>query len=53
MVDDEAEQAEYYAQTLEQAGTITAVISEPLRVMPALVEFMPDLILMDMYMPGL
>jgi diguanylate cyclase (GGDEF)-like protein len=52
VVEDEAEQAQYYAQTLEQAGMTTVVITEPLQVMRALVEFMPDLILMDMYMPG-
>jgi diguanylate cyclase (GGDEF)-like protein len=51
IVDDDVEQARYYAQTLEKAGMTTAVISEPLRVMHALVDFMPDMILMDMYMP--
>lgn len=51
IIDDEADEARYYAQMLEQAGMTTAVISEPLRVMHALVEFMPDLILMDIYMP--
>jgi diguanylate cyclase (GGDEF)-like protein len=51
IVDDEMEQAQDYALTLERAGMTTAVIVEPLHVMRALVEFMPDLILMDMYMP--
>jgi diguanylate cyclase (GGDEF)-like protein len=51
IIDDEAEEAQYYALTLERAGMTTAVITEPLQVMHALVEFLPDLILMDMYMP--
>jgi diguanylate cyclase (GGDEF)-like protein len=51
VVDDETELATYYALTLQQAGMATEVITEPLDVMRALVEFMPDLILMDMYMP--
>ncbi|MFL5803825.1 MAG: diguanylate cyclase, partial [Roseiflexaceae bacterium] len=52
VVEDEAEQAQYYALTLERAGMTTVVITEPFQIMRALVEFMPDLILMDMYMPG-
>jgi PleD family two-component response regulator len=51
IIDDEIEQAEYFSHTLEQAGMITAVVSQPLQVMNSLIEFMPDLILMDMYMP--
>jgi diguanylate cyclase (GGDEF)-like protein len=52
IVDDEPALARYHALMLEQAGVTTAVVSDPMQVMPPLIEFRPDLILMDMYMPG-
>src|SRR5690606_26352578 len=52
VVDDETELAHYYAHTLEQAGMLTEVVNNPLQIMHTLVDFMPDLILMDMYMPN-
>lgn len=52
IVDDDALLANYYARTLEQAGMTTVVVTDPLQVMSPLIEFRPDLILMDMYMPG-
>lgn len=52
IVDDDRMVAQCYALTLEQAGMTTWVVNNPLQVMGPLVEFRPDLILMDMYMPG-
>lgn len=52
IVDDEPQLAEYHALILQEAGMITLTVNDPLRVMSPLFEFRPDLILMDMYMPG-
>jgi diguanylate cyclase (GGDEF)-like protein len=51
IVEDEPAPAAYYAAVLEQAGMVTEVINSPLEVMRPLIEFKPDLILLDMYMP--
>jgi diguanylate cyclase (GGDEF)-like protein len=51
IVDDEAALAQHHALTLQQAGMRTATVSDPLQAMRALVDFRPDLILVDMYMP--
>jgi diguanylate cyclase (GGDEF)-like protein len=52
IVDDDREQVAYYALVLQQAGMITSVASDPKTVLSILVEAKPELILMDMYMPG-
>jgi diguanylate cyclase (GGDEF)-like protein len=52
IVDDDPQLAEYHALILQEAGMITLAINDPLQVMSPLMEFKPDLILMDMYMPG-
>lgn len=52
IVEDESILATYYAAVLQQAGMLTTVVTDPMQVMQPLVEFKPDLILMDMYMPG-
>ena len=52
IVDDEPQLAEYHALILQEAGMITLAVSDPFQVMSPLLEFQPDLILMDMYMPG-
>ncbi len=52
IVDDDQEQVAYYALILQQAGMITSVASDPMKVLSILVESKPDLILMDIYMPG-
>ena len=51
IVEDESIISSFYATTLEQAGMVTAVIEDPMKIMQPLVEFKPDLILMDIYMP--
>ncbi len=51
IIDDEVEQAEFVALTLQQAGMTTTIASKPLQALQALNDFFPDLILMDIYMP--
>jgi diguanylate cyclase (GGDEF)-like protein len=51
IIDDTASLAEYYSLILQQAGMITHLITNPLKVMEILSEFQPDLLLMDIYMP--
>ena len=51
IVDDSAEQSAFAALTLQQAGMETMEVNKPLRLLEALAEFSPDLILMDIYMP--
>jgi diguanylate cyclase (GGDEF)-like protein len=52
IVDDEELLAQMYAHSLQQAGLVAQVVSDPDRVMHVISEFQPDLILMDVYMPG-
>lgn len=52
IVDDSVSLTKYYAAALEQAGMSVKVVNDPLEVMKPLLEFAPDLILIDMYMPG-
>ncbi len=52
IVDDDVEQVSYTALVLQQAGMITSVASDPRNVFAVLIESKPELILMDMYMPG-
>lgn len=51
IVEDEDVVASFYALTLEQGGMKSAVVEHPMKVMQTLIEFKPDLILMDIYMP--
>ena len=52
IVDDEPETAAYHAASLESAGLEVVVVTQPLEISSQLVEFQPDVILMDVYMPG-
>lgn len=51
IVEDSRTQAHLINQHLENAGMITEVLIDPLKINEALVEFQPDLILLDLYMP--
>ncbi len=51
IVEDVPELAENYASILQHAGMITSVVTEPMNIIRPLVDFKPDLILMDVYMP--
>ncbi|MFA6921535.1 MAG: diguanylate cyclase, partial [Gallionella sp.] len=52
IVDDEPEIASYHSIILQESGMVTNQLSEPARVLDVLQEFRPDMVLMDMYMPG-
>lgn len=52
VVDDEPEIAAYHSLLLQEAHMITCQVHKPERVLEVLKEFRPDLLLMDMYMPG-
>ncbi len=52
IVEDDAEAATLYARTLEEAGMKVAIESDPMAIMAPLSRLQPDLILMDLYMPG-
>ena len=51
IVEDDPPMAAYYASVLQQADMATDVINDPLQVIDRIVEFSPDLILTDLYMP--
>ncbi|MDP3177384.1 MAG: diguanylate cyclase [Spirochaetaceae bacterium] len=52
VVDDDPEQASYNALVLENAGMTAVVATDPAMVIPLLVDERPEMILMDVYMPG-
>lgn len=52
IVDDDVEQCSYHAMVLQQAGMITSVVSDPQHIFQIMIESKPDLLLLDMYMPG-
>jgi|GEM_PF-638454 len=51
IVDDDPSQADFAAAILGKAGFECRIVTEPLKVMDALADFRPDLVLMDLYMP--
>lgn len=51
VVDDSETMIRFLSRTLTQAGMLVHVEMFPERVLPAIGDFNPDLILMDMYMP--
>lgn len=52
VVDDEPEIAAYHGLILQEAGMVVHQVHEPRGVLEALQGFRPDMVLMDMYMPG-
>ena len=52
LVDDDQEVATFNAAALNEAGIVTVVVTDPMKVMPPIRELRPDLILMDLQMPG-
>lgn len=51
IVDDSQVLAEYFSIILQDAGMVTRSITNPLLLIETIVEFQPDLLLMDVYMP--
>jgi diguanylate cyclase (GGDEF)-like protein len=52
IIDDDAILAEMNAAILQEVGMATRTVADPMATLPHLFEFRPDLILMDMHMPG-
>ncbi|HVY08435.1 MAG TPA: diguanylate cyclase [Burkholderiales bacterium] len=52
VVEDAPAQAEYFATVLTQSGIRSSVVAGPETLLEALNDFNPELILMDMYLPG-
>ncbi|OOY42619.1 hypothetical protein BOV94_05040, partial [Solemya velum gill symbiont] len=52
VVEDTILLAQHYAAVLEAAGMQVEIVSDPMQLLDVLPEFNPDLILMDIYMPG-
>lgn len=51
IVDDSVALTAYHTAVLEQAGMVVKAVNNPFNVIEALLEFTPDLILIDLYMP--
>jgi len=52
VVDDSKAQAKYIENILNKSGMIPHVITDPMQILVALNDFQPEIIIMDMYMPG-
>ncbi len=52
IVDDDIPLSRLYALTLEQAGISTMVVNAPLLALEEIATFKPELLLLDLYMPG-
>lgn len=52
IVDDSRSLSALYAAHLQAAGFATQVVTDPLKALEALADNVPDLILLDMHMPG-
>jgi DNA-binding response OmpR family regulator/EAL domain-containing protein (putative c-di-GMP-specific phosphodiesterase class I) len=52
VVDDQPVAALFAARVLESVGMLTERVADPLTVLDALDAFVPDLVLMDLHMPG-
>ncbi|MGD8908927.1 MAG: response regulator [Chromatiales bacterium] len=52
IVEDDESQASFAIKLLQKGGMETLTITDPLEVIDAVARFQPDLILMDLYMPG-
>lgn len=52
VLDDSRAQAKYMETVLRKAGMTAHIITDPLQIIYALEEFSPEIIILDMYMPG-
>lgn len=52
IIDDDVQFAHHIALQLQRAGMETQVITEPMKVLEPLSSFKPELILLDLHMPG-
>jgi diguanylate cyclase (GGDEF)-like protein len=52
IIDDSRAQALHTERLLNSAGIVTRTLLDPIQTMSELADFQPDLIILDMYMPG-
>ncbi len=52
IIDDSRAQALHTERLLNSAGIVTRTLLDPIQAMAELADFQPDLIILDMYMPG-
>lgn len=52
VLDDSRAQAKYMETVLKKAGMATHIITDPMQILHALETFSPEIIILDMYMPG-
>jgi len=52
VLDDSRAQAKYMETVLKKAGMTAHIITDPMQIIYALEEFSPEIIILDMYMPG-
>lgn len=52
IVDDDEALAAAYAVDLRRAGMMVGTVSDPMRIMAALAELRPEVVLMDMFLPN-
>jgi diguanylate cyclase (GGDEF)-like protein len=52
IIDDSRAQALHTERLLNSAGIVTRCLTDPIKAMTALADFQPDLVILDMYMPG-
>jgi len=52
IVEDTSLLAEHYAAVLQAAGMVTEILADPTHLLEVLPVFLPDLVLMDLYMPN-
>ena len=52
IVDDDPTLSKIYGLVFEERGWVSYVLSEPMRILKPLHDFSPDVVLMDLYMPG-
>ena len=51
LVDEDHLVAEYLSSQIEQGGMLTRVIEDPIRLLQAMTEWRPDVVLLDMNTP--
>lgn len=52
IIDDQSDLALYHATVLRSAGMDVRIVNNPLKTLETLPEFHPELLVMDVYMPG-